>query len=101
MDKTVESTADLIKNPVFWMILAWGVREVFGWFRSSMKHKDENFAVALKENSHEIAKLNNTLIKLETKFEPLEKFVYAIPKIQQDINHLWQKVRGHEQAEEI
>lgn len=101
LDLTLESTNQLIKNPVFWMLIVWGAREVFGMIRASMKQKDitlekahEAFSKDLKENSLEIAKLNNTLIVLQTKFEPLEKFSYALPKIQQDLNSLWDRVRN-------
>lgn len=86
----------LFNNPALWIVVLWLAREGYALAKAFIKQKDSEFTVAIQENTKEMKTLAIAMVKLETKFEGLEKLYLTIPEMQKDLSALHGKLRALE-----
>jgi hypothetical protein len=75
---------ELIKNPTFWVIVAWVLREMY----TARKSKDKELTSAIKEATEKIIALTISMTKLEVKLEAVEQINKYVPKMNDDLRVL-------------
>jgi hypothetical protein len=79
---TIQNINDLIHNPAIWLLCLWVSREIF--------HSWKEKGAALSKS---MAELTVAIVRLQTKIENLETIAYSVPKLKQDIDGLYRKMR--------
>jgi hypothetical protein len=79
----------VIQEPAIWLVLAWFVRELYSY----LKDKGNKHTQALVDNTLEIHKLSLVLVEFKVEIQNLKEATKHIPKMQQDLNILHDRVR--------
>lgn len=86
--------SELIKNPIFWLIVAWVLRELWGNWKVKRRSLEDKINTMIKENTNEMSKLTLAVTKLEVKIEQLDRLTSKIPDLLDSLNVAHERIRN-------